>query len=90
VLLMDEPFGALDAITRSELHEVFRLLRRERPVTTLLVTHDLHEAALLADRITVMRGGRIEQTGGAGELVSSPATEYVRTLIGRVGLRHGR
>lgn len=90
VLLMDEPFGALDAITRSELHEAFRQLRRERPVTTLLVTHDLHEAALLADRIAVMRKGCIEQIGRADALVLSPATDYVRALIGRVGLREVR
>src|SRR5215203_3868334 len=63
VLLMDEPFGALDAISRSEVQAVCAALRRELGVTTLLVTHDLLEADFLADDIVVMRAGRIEQRG---------------------------
>lgn len=83
VILLDEPFGALDAITRSELHEVFETARREFPVTMLLVTHDLAEAARLADRVAVMRAGRVEQCGTMSELYSTPATEYVSALIRR-------
>jgi osmoprotectant transport system ATP-binding protein len=81
VLLMDEPFGALDAITRSELHDTFLSLRDALRATTLLVTHDLHEAAVLADRVAVMRVGRIEQVAAPKELVDAPATDYVRRLV---------
>ena len=63
VILLDEPFGALDAITRSDLQEMFAGVRKRRPVTALLVTHDLFEAQRLADRIAVMRAGRIEHIG---------------------------
>lgn len=86
VLLMDEPFGALDAITRAELHDTFLALREDVGITTLLVTHDLHEAAVLADRVAVMRAGRIEQTGVARELVDAPATDYVRRLVAQARL----
>jgi osmoprotectant transport system ATP-binding protein len=84
VILLDEPFGALDAISRAELHDVFGNLRRELGVTTLLVTHDLAEAARLADTIVVMRAGRIEQAGTIGVLSDNPATEYVAKLIAQV------
>ncbi len=95
VILLDEPFGALDAITRSDLHEVFEIARREFPVTMLLVTHDLAEAARLADRIAVMRAGCVEQLGTIENLSTSPATEYVSTLLARAlapreAARHGR
>lgn len=83
VILLDEPFGALDAITRAGLHDVFESARDNFPVTTLLVTHDLAEAARLADQIAVMRAGRVEQRGSMAELYASPATDYVRTLIAR-------
>ena len=81
VVLLDEPFGALDAITRAELQEAFAGIRRELRLTALLVTHDLHEAFLLADRVVVMRQGRVEQEGSPGELRAAPATEYVRLLL---------
>ena len=68
LVLLDEPFGALDAITRADLQASFRDLRRELAITTLLVTHDLSEAFLLADRIAVMHAGRIEQVAAPGEL----------------------
>ena len=84
VVLLDEPFGALDAISRGELHESFDKLRRSLSVTTLLVTHDLAEAARLADDVVVMRKGRIEQMGDMRALVTAPATEYVAQLIARV------
>ena len=83
VILLDEPFGALDAITRSELHEVFEEARREFPVTMLLVTHDLAEAARLADEIAVMRAGRIEQRASFDTMRSAPATPYVASLVQR-------
>ena len=83
VILLDEPFGALDAITRADLQIAFDGIRRELQITALLVTHDLTEAFLLADRIVVMRQGRIEQTAPPGELRSEPATDYVRQLLQR-------
>jgi osmoprotectant transport system ATP-binding protein len=83
VVLLDEPFGALDAISRSELQEIFDNLRRTLSVTTLLVTHDLAEAARLAEEVVVMRQGKIEQRGRMRDLVSAPATEYVARLIER-------
>jgi osmoprotectant transport system ATP-binding protein len=83
IVLLDEPFGALDAITRADLQTSFLSLRAELGLTLLLVTHDLHEALLLADRIAVMREGRIEQIASAATLRGAPATEYVRELLRR-------
>jgi osmoprotectant transport system ATP-binding protein len=83
VILLDEPFGALDAISRADLQESFDALRRELSVTTLLVTHDLAEAGRLADEIVVMRAGRIEQQATMRTLISAPATDYVARLIDR-------
>lgn len=83
VILLDEPFGALDAISRAELQESFDAMRRDLSVTTLLVTHDLAEAGRLADEVVVMRSGRIEQQGTMPTLISAPATEYVARLIER-------
>jgi osmoprotectant transport system ATP-binding protein len=81
VILLDEPFGALDAISRGELQEAFAALRRELSLTCLFVTHDLAEAGRLADEVVVMRSGQIEQRGQIRELVRSPKTEYVARLI---------
>ena len=83
VVLLDEPFGALDAISRSELQQTFDTLRKNLSVTTLLVTHDLAEAARLVDEVVVMRRGRIEQRGSMRDLIRSPATDYVAHLIER-------
>ena len=83
VILLDEPFGALDAITRSELHDVFESARRAFPVTMLFVTHDLAEAARLADEVAVMRAGRIEQRSSFNSMRSAPATPYVASLVQR-------
>jgi osmoprotectant transport system ATP-binding protein len=83
VILLDEPFGALDAISRAELQESFDAMRRDLSVTTLLVTHDLAEAGRLADEVVVMRAGRIEQQGTMRTLISAPATDYVARLIER-------
>ncbi len=83
VILLDEPFGALDAISRADLQESFDTMRRDLSVTTLLVTHDLAEAGRLADEVVVMREGRIEQQGTMRTLIDAPATEYVARLIER-------
>jgi len=83
VVLLDEPFGALDAITRADLQTVFLAIRRELGLTAVLVTHDLAEAFLLGDRIAVLRAGRVEQVGTAAELRATPATPYVRELLER-------
>lgn len=79
-ILLDEAFGALDAISRAELHETFGELRRKRAFTAVLVTHDLVEAARLADRIGVMMAGRMEQFGTLAELQAAP-TPYVARLL---------
>lgn len=84
VVLLDEPFGALDAITRLELRGEFRRLRAETSLTALLVTHDLGEAMELADRIAVLRRGRILQTASPRELVEHPADGYVDELLSHV------
>jgi osmoprotectant transport system ATP-binding protein len=83
VLLLDEPFGALDAITRSELQDTFIALRARLGTTCALVTHDLHEALLLATEVLVMRAGRVEQLATPARLLAAPATDYVRTLFER-------
>ncbi|GAC1409554.1 MAG: ABC transporter ATP-binding protein [Gemmatimonadaceae bacterium] len=83
VILLDEPFGALDAISRAELQESFDNLRHDLTVTTLLVTHDLAEAGRLAEEVVVMRKGKIDQRGSMRDLVHAPATEYVARLIER-------
>ena len=83
VVLLDEPFGALDAITRADLQATFLTLRRELALTAVLVTHDLAEAFLLADRVGVLRSGRLEQVATPAELRAEPATPYVRELLER-------
>lgn len=80
-LLLDEPFGALDAITRSELQATFRTMREQSRFTAVLVTHDLREAISLGDRVAVMYRGKIEQVGAPDELRRSPATPYVSKLL---------
>src|SRR6185503_452273 len=81
LILLDEPFGALDALTRLELHRQFLDLKKALGKTTVLVTHDLAEAFRLADRIGVMRAGRLLQLGKPGELASKPADPYVEALL---------
>ncbi len=85
VVLLDEPFGALDAITRGELQEAFRRLRGELGMTAVLVTHDIREACLLADQIAVMQQGRLHQAGTPRELIDRPATPYVARLMAGAG-----
>lgn len=81
VMLLDEPFSALDAITRVELQTSFRALRQQVAMTALLVTHDVREALSLGDRVAVLRRGRLEQIGRPSELEARPATPYVAALI---------
>jgi osmoprotectant transport system ATP-binding protein len=83
LLLLDEPLGALDAITRSDLQRTVRRIRERRPLTTVLVTHDLREALFLADAVAVVRAGRIEQTAPPDTLRRDPATPYVAELLAR-------
>jgi osmoprotectant transport system ATP-binding protein len=80
-ILLDEPFGALDAITRAEVQSAFHAARLRLKLTALLVTHDLADAARLADEIAVMRHGMVEQRGTIAQLRDAPATEYVRDLV---------
>jgi sulfate/thiosulfate transport system ATP-binding protein len=84
VLLLDEPFGALDARVRKELRAWLRRLHDEVHVTTIFVTHDQEEAMEIADQIVLMNQGRVEQTGGARDLYDRPANEFVMTFIGPV------
>jgi sulfate/thiosulfate transport system ATP-binding protein len=84
VLLLDEPFGALDARVRKELRAWLRRLHDEVHVTTIFVTHDQEEAMELADQIVLMNQGRVEQVGGARDLYERPANEFVMTFVGPV------
>lgn len=88
VVLLDEPFGALDAISRGEAQEAFERVRSELGFTALLVTHDLAEAARLADQVVVMRAGKIEQAGSVRDLQRAPASPYVRALFDRAHAAH--
>lgn len=83
-LLMDEPFGALDAVTRSRLQEELLELKARLDKTILFVTHDLYEALKLGDRIAVLHEGRLEQVGNGPELHHAPATPFVRDLFRRL------
>jgi sulfate transport system ATP-binding protein len=90
VLLLDEPFGALDAKVRKELRRWLRRLHDEMHVTSVFVTHDQEEAMEVADRIVVMNHGRIEQDGPPDEVYDKPATPFVLQFLGDVNLFHGR
>jgi osmoprotectant transport system ATP-binding protein len=81
IMLMDEPFGALDPLTRDDLSAEYRAIHDSLGLTTVLVTHDMTEALLLADQIAVMRGGEIVQSGAPAELLETPADDFVRALI---------
>jgi osmoprotectant transport system ATP-binding protein len=82
-LLMDEPFGALDGVTREALQDLVKELRATLSATILFVTHDLFEALSLADRIAVLHEGRLEQAGTAREMIRAPATAFVRELFAK-------
>ena len=86
VVLLDEPFGALDALSRGEILETFREVLAEDGVTALLVTHDLRVADALADRVAVLREGRILQCAPVQELRRAPADPYVAALLEKGGL----
>jgi sulfate transport system ATP-binding protein len=90
VLLLDEPFGALDAKVRQGLRRWLRRLHDEVHVTTLLVTHDQDEALEVADRVVVMNQARIEQVGTPEQVFHNPASEFVMDFLGNVNLFHGR
>jgi sulfate transport system ATP-binding protein len=83
VLLLDEPFGALDARVRAELRLWLRRLHDETHTTTVIVTHDQEEAMEVADEVVVMNRGRIEQTAGPRELYERPVNEFVMTFVGQ-------
>src|ERR1700722_18719951 len=82
VLLLDEPFGALDALVRTELRQWVKELHQQIKVTTILVTHDQDEAMEVADQLLIMHQGRIEQAGAPTELYERPSTEFVHGFLG--------
>jgi len=90
VLLLDEPFGALDAKVRKELRRWLRRLHDELHVTSIFVTHDQEEALEVADRVVVINKGRIEQSGSPQEVWDHPASPFVYGFLGDVNLFHGR
>ncbi|MGA7201484.1 MAG: sulfate ABC transporter ATP-binding protein [Candidatus Cybelea sp.] len=90
VLLLDEPFGALDAKVRQELRRWLRELHDEVGVTSVFVTHDQDEALEVADQIAVMNAGKIEQVGTPDEVYHNPASSFVYNFLGNVNLFHGR
>ena len=84
VLLLDEPFGALDATVRKELRDWLRRLHDEVHVTTIFVTHDQEEALEVAEQVAVINGGRIEQTGSPDDLYEHPTNAFVMGFVGPV------
>jgi sulfate transport system ATP-binding protein len=90
VLLLDEPFGALDAKVRKELRRWLRRLHDELHVTSIFVTHDQEEALEVADKIVVMNKGKVEQIGAPNEVYNHPASPFVYGFLGNVNLFHGR
>lgn len=90
VLLLDEPFGALDAKVRKDLRRWLRKLHDEIHITSIFVTHDQEEALEVADRVVIMNGGTIEQIGTPEEVYHTPASPFVYDFLGKVNLFHGR
>ena len=90
VLLLDEPFGALDAKVRKELRRWLRRLHDDLHVTSIFVTHDQEEALEVADRVVLMNSGKVEQIGSPQEVWDSPASPFVYGFLGDVNLFHGR
>ncbi|GIZ50641.1 sulfate/molybdate ABC transporter ATP-binding protein [Noviherbaspirillum aridicola] len=90
VLLLDEPFGALDAKVRKELRRWLRRLHDELHVTSIFVTHDQEEALEVADQVVLMNKGRVEQIGAPDDVYNHPATPFVYGFLGNVNLFHGR
>ena len=81
LMLLDEPFGALDPLTRDRLQQEFQQIRRSLGLTAIFVTHDMVEALVLGDRIAVLDAGRLAQVGTPGDLLRSPANDYVAGLM---------
>jgi len=90
ILLLDEPFGALDAKVRKELRQWLRKLHDEMSITSVCGTHDQEEALEVADRIAVLNAGRIEQVGAPEEVYDNPANPFVFNFLGNVNIFHGR
>jgi sulfate/thiosulfate transport system ATP-binding protein len=90
VLLLDEPFGALDAQVRQELRQWLRRLHQAVGVTTVLVTHDQEEAFEVADQVVILNHGRVEQVASPLEVFERPASAFVMDFLGRVNVFHGR
>ncbi|MPW24667.1 sulfate ABC transporter ATP-binding protein [Alkalibaculum sp. M08DMB] len=90
VLLLDEPFGALDAKVRKDLRRWLRNLHNEYPITSVFVTHDQEEALDVADRVVILNKGKIEQIGTPEEVYDNPANPFVYNFLGNVNLFHGR
>ena len=90
VLLLDEPFGALDAKVRKDLRRWLRKLHNEYPITSVFVTHDQEEALDVADRIVILNQGKIEQIGTPEEVYDNPVNPFVYNFLGNVNLFHGR
>ncbi len=81
LLLLDEPFSAVDPITRVEVYDVFAGVKEKAGVSSLLVTHDLREARRLAEHLIILHDGAIQQQGATTEVLSAPANDYVRALV---------
>jgi sulfate transport system ATP-binding protein len=90
VLLLDEPFGALDAKVRQELRQWIRKLHEEIHITSIFVTHDQEEAFEVADRVVVMNHGKVEQDGTPAEVFEHPANAFVMDFLGQINVFHGR
>ena len=90
VLLLDEPFSALDAKVRKDLRNWLRLIHHDLRVTTVLVTHDQEEALEVADRVVILNAGRLEQCGTPQQIYDHPASPFVFNFLGNVNLFHGR
>lgn len=90
VLLLDEPFGALDAQVRASLRRFLRHLHDTHDITSIFVTHDQEEALEVADTVVVMNKGQVEQAGSPNELFKAPKTEFVMNFLGEVNVLHGR
>ncbi len=89
LLLLDEPFGALDAKVRLELREWIRRLHKDKTITSIFVTHDQEEALDLADRVIVLQKGKVEQIGTPEEIYDRPATEFVASFVGSINVLSG-
>jgi len=90
VLLLDEPFGALDAKVRKELRRWLRQLHSTLHITSIFVTHDQEEALEVSDQVVLMNRGRVEQIGAPAHVYEQPATPFVYSFLGAVNLFHGR